>query len=320
MTAQRTILLENSSKVIRVYFLVSENEKSALFLIGKGLVGHSVYKCLRKHNYKETKQQKINWSNNEIAFDIFVFIAENLKTLNTHSQVNILWSAGCLGFNASKEDIGSEKILFENVINLLSKLDFFDSKKPRFFLLSSIGGLFEGQIAISDKSTPRPKRPYGKLKLFQEESAQHIMTNFDVIVLRLSSVYGLINRRQRMGLIQVLLLNGILRKTTTIVGTLDTLRDYVFVNDIAQFITRLILSKSVNKTLFHLVSGKPSSILQIKHIVERLISKPLFLSFSKKKLNALDIPCVNNNYDGLWLPSPLEVNIQKIYIERLNQK
>ena len=37
-----------------------------------------------------------------------------------------------------------------------------------FFLMSSIGGLFEGQALINSESNPKPLRPYGKLKLSQE--------------------------------------------------------------------------------------------------------------------------------------------------------
>jgi len=131
-------------------------------------------------------------------------------------------------------------------------------------------------------------------------------------------VYGFIHQDTRMGLIQVLIMNGLLRKSSTIYGTLDTLRDYVFVGDIALFTIDILKIRHIESDLFHLSSGKPTSISQIKHIIERLISRQLLLSFSKDLTNALDIPCVVNNYNGLWQPSSLEVNIKRIYQEQLN--
>ena len=43
---------------------------------------------------------------------------------------------------------------------------------PLFFLVSSAGGLFEGQRNVGDRSQPSPMRPYGFLKLRQEKLLQ----------------------------------------------------------------------------------------------------------------------------------------------------
>lgn len=301
-----------------MYFMLAENRRSAVILIGKGLVGNSIYCSLLKLGYVLVDEKKLDWTDPGSITDISCFIDNKLHNLDGGCQLTILWSAGRLGFGATNDEIVTEQSYFENVCLSLSELGFTGKLKPRFILFSSIGGLFEGQNTISDRSIPAPKRPYGVLKLHQEETAQRVIKNFDVIILRLSSVYGPIRIGSRMGLIQVLILNGLQRRNSMIFGTLDTLRDYVFVDDIARFVVELVGSRDVKTRVFHLVSGKPSSILQIKHIVERLLFRPLLLSYSKEKQNSLDIPCVQNNYQGLWLPSSLDVNIKKIYVEWLS--
>ncbi|ENM5918758.1 NAD-dependent epimerase/dehydratase family protein [Vibrio mimicus] len=301
-----------------MYFMFSENRNSAVILVGKGLVGDSIYTNLIQQGYYLEESHRLDWSKTECIKLISAFISHKISIIDRECQLTILWSAGKLGFSATNDEIVSEQNVFMNLCQSLSRLNFVEKVKPRFVLFSSIGGLFEGQSAISDCSSPNPLRPYGFLKLYQEETAQRVMTNFHVIVLRLSSVYGPIRKNLRMGLIQVLILNGLQRSNSMIFGTLDTLRDYVFVDDIARFTVELVGRHYFEGKVFHLVSGKPSSILQIQYIVERLICRPLLLSFSKEKQNALDIPCVKNSYAGLWLPSSLEVNIKKIYVEWLS--
>ncbi|MCE7594713.1 SDR family oxidoreductase [Vibrio fluvialis] len=294
--------------------MLAENRRSAVILIGKGLVGNSIYCSLLKLGYVLVDEKKLDWTDPGSITDISCFIDNKLHNLDGGCQLTILWSAGRLGFGATNDEIVTEQSYFENVCLSLSELGFTGKLKPRFILFSSIGGLFEGQNTISDSSIPAPKRPYGVLKLHQEETAQRVIKNFDVIILRLSSVYGPIRIGSRMGLIQVLILNGLQRRNSMIFGTLDTLRDYVFVDDIARFVVELVGSRDVKTRVFWQTQLNITDKAYCRTFAVQAIVSVLF----QRKAEFSDIPCVQNNYQGLWLPSSLDVNIKKIYVEWLS--
>ena len=61
-------------------------------------------------------------------------------------------------------------------------------------------------------------------------------------VYRVSSVYGIIDTRYRMGLIPTLLRDGLRRQVSTIAGSPSTLRDFVWLEDVGRYIALDILS------------------------------------------------------------------------------
>ena len=298
-----------------MFTLVSHTDCKVVVVVGTGLVGSATYRYLLQSGYVVSNQSKVNWSDCEAYLSICDFIKQAAMATSSTYDLVVVWSAGKLGFDASPDEIQGEQVFFEsfclNFSNMLSLLE----RRATFVLLSSVGGLFEGQNLISKTSTPAPKRPYGVLKLRQEELARKHLHKCSLKILRLSSVFGTLKGCSRKGLIQVLILNGMQRKPSKIYGTLDTLRDYVFIDDIAQFIEHLIYQNSFGFDVFHLVSGKPSSIREIKNIIERTLCRTLELSYSLNASNSSDITCVKESYNARWRPGTLESNIRKIYIE-----
>ncbi|HMD68449.1 MAG TPA: hypothetical protein VKF42_06165, partial [Chitinivibrionales bacterium] len=85
----------------------------------------------------------------------------------------------------------------------------------------------------------------------------------------MSTVYGPIRKGFRLGLISTLIFNGARQEVSRIFGTINTLRDYVWCEDIGNYIARAIAENDddQNNSIVYLASGKPSSIFEIKHIV-----------------------------------------------------
>jgi nucleoside-diphosphate-sugar epimerase len=108
----------------------------------------------------------------------------------------------------------------------------------------------------------------------------------NVLIYRLSSVYGYVGNHKRLGLVPTLIRNGKNMKVSCIFGRIDTLRDYVLASDIGKFVAYSILESNHGFNLFTLASGKPSSIFEILRSVERLLNNRLYLQFIATNINS----------------------------------
>ena len=182
----------------------------------------------------------------------------------------------------------------------------------RFHMLSSAGGLFEGQRNVNSASLPAPKRPYGFLKLAQEK----ILTDCEELVqfiYRPTSVYGFAGLNHRLGLIPTLLWNGSKNRVSTIYGAPETLRDYVWAEDVGAFIARMIASKTSSSDHFILASGKPSALFEILNHIEKMLNKKLFCHYIKSGDNAEHNTFSIKTHPLGWNPLELETGIRKTH-------
>ncbi len=303
-----------------MYFLVPKDDRPIVIVVGGGVVGSSILKEYMRNGYLLQAQHKINWRSNNISKinSIFKFCEKysDLFIKNRRKQKVLIWTAGSAGFEVSQEDAEDERIFYESTVELLeSEIDIFN-EGLRIFLISSIGGLFEGQQFVSEQSTPSPMRAYGRLKMSQETFLLN-RSSMNITIFRLSSVYSYIIANKRMGLLQTLIHNGLRREMTSIYGSLDTLRDYVWADDIAKTIYNVSQHTQYSRRLFHLVSGRPMSIKKMKDIIEGIIKRPLLLNYRFNKHNSLNICCVYDDYIGFWKPSDITLNLKKMYNKKM---
>ena len=299
-----------------------EAEKEVVALFGSGLIGSSICQnILRRGNYSSSffpfdwDSVEQNKNDADIIFSVLSQLIDfNLKT--TGSRIVFIWSAGKGGFEASEEDIQEELKNFGNVLGLAQRcVDKFPSVKIFFHLFSSAGGLFEGQRLVHSASQPKPRRFYGILKYEQEQSLLKIDARLRKIIYRPTSVYGFTGQGNRMGLIPTLILNGIQNKVTGIYGSLSTLRDYVFSQDIGHFVAESLYSDTDSSCTYHLLgTGKPSSIYEIRHFVEKVIGRKIYLKFENYSgiENTSDITLNSSVLSKGWNPTDLKTGIRLV--------
>ena len=181
-----------------------------------------------------------------------------------------------------------------------------------FFFLSSAGGLFEGQKNVSHDTQPNPKRPYSILKQNQENHLLNKQLFSSIEIIRLSTVFTIENFSKRKGLIQVLMENGIKNKITNIVGNESTIRDYICDKDVARYIVSRILLGKVHQKTSYLISGKPSSIFEIRRSIEKILGKRIYITYSNVKSNAED-----NSYSSAIRPTNFSTGDLKQYLKLL---
>ena len=219
------------------------------------------------------------------------------------------------------KDAETEMEAYRDVVVLVKEIHRNLHDAPVFFhMVSSAGGLFEGQCNVTSDTPPQPVRPYGILKWGQEKYASNLCgSGLNVLIYRPSSVYGYIGKDGRLGLVPTLIHNGRHMKVSYIFGSIDTLRDYVLASDIGIFIADSILEPDSGFRLFTLASGKPSTIFEILRSVEGLLRRKLYLQF-----NATDRNSAHNSYSrsilpGAWKPTDLQTGIRRTYCDFLER-
>ncbi len=305
-----------------MYYYYSKNingDNVGIIHFGIGLLGKSIQNNIFQGHFFDTVESsnyRIHWEDNEaiIRKNITNSFESNKALLNKCSRVYVIWSAGKIGFSATNEEANLQLVSFKNIVSHLSFLLKNISVKTKFTLLGSAGGLFEGQISVSSITEPRPIRPYGIMKLNEEEFLKGNDLFNAIEICRISSVYSVNKSNGRKGLVQVLVENGILNKETHIFGDENTLRDYVLDDDIAKYIVSIIFNDSTTSEISFLINGKPSSIFEIRKLIEHILNKKLYIVNSTRKANSKNISFNSNISAKNFHSSNYSANIAKFII------
>jgi UDP-glucose 4-epimerase len=170
------------------------------------------------------------------------FIAEAAS--GRHRAWALYWAAGAGVIGTSVEQLQEETRTLEHVLDLLAaQLGRVGTPPGSVFLASSAGGVY-GRCPDSpagEGSRCLPISPYGREKLRQEELlslwAERHRVSF--LIGRISNLYGPgQNLGKPQGLISHLVRNLILNRPVHVYVPMDTLRDYLHVEDCAPAIIR----------------------------------------------------------------------------------
>jgi len=283
----------------------------AVLVFGLGLVGSAIYTELSTR-FRDVASLKLNWSSVDDCRDsinkaLSKYLPPGIK------RVDIIWSAGKTGFLATQDDVDADLAFFEAFNSALGKTLARRTNQTlkRYILISSAGGLFEGQTNVGKNSLPMTKRPYGDLKLRQETYIKNANWIDESVSLRLSSVYTVTNLKSRMGLIPTIVSRAIRQEFVKIFGTEMTLRDYVLDKDIGKFVSDHI-DQPLPEEAF-IIDGKPYSILEIKGMIERMMGKKVYLQYTLLKTNASNISFSPNIRAPGFTPSDLRTNLRVLY-------
>jgi len=188
----------------------------------------------------------------------------------------------------------------ENIFNLAKKYNF----KVIFASSSSIYGN-TNCIPIKENFDRNPINPYGQTKLEDEYLAEKFWRmGVDIIGLRYFNVFGKDQNISYAGVITKFLDRILKNKSPLIFGIGNQIRDFVFVEDVAQANIHAMKS-DVKKGFFNVGSG---TIISIKEIAEHMLKitkndmEPTYLDPLEGDIlqSQADIQNVKNDLN--WLP------------------
>jgi len=306
---------------MRIYRICDRfNSIHSVLHFGIGLIGSAIRSdILQKFTVLKEINIPVNWleisspkMTEELVSEITDYLSQN-NSISEHTTV--IWSAGRIGFTSSEEVTNNELKIFKSLFASLEQLvaQKYLNSSSKFILMSSAGGLFEGQVNINKTSKYNLKRPYTRVKFKMEETVVDSSYFQNYNILRISSAYSSKSVDFRMGLIATLVSNGIKNYTSTIYGNMNTIRDYIYDEDISDYVVRIIRENLKSKNVEFLVSGIPISIFQLKAMVEDIILKKIYIKFIDSN-NGENISFLRSLQPQGLKTTDIKLNIKRLYL------
>ncbi len=214
------------------------------WVVGRGgLLGSHVEKALRtRPGWTVFRAERFSWSEPErlraeMTAAVGSFRAEGRK----HRGGAVFWCAGSGTVGASADRLAAES---ESLEFFLARLAEAGQTAGRFFLASSAGGVWGGSPdrPITEASPPRPISAYGLAQLDKEEALARWAGRqpaVSTLTARLSNLYGPGQALAKpQGLVSHLSRALIHGRPAHVFVALDTIRDYLYVEDAARAVVR----------------------------------------------------------------------------------
>lgn len=205
--------------------------RPALVVGARGLLGKAVGRALAAQS-RPCVAARVDWAGSAVD-DLLAAVRQ--VTATAGRDWDLLWCAGAAVTGATPAQTDVEVATFTAFVDgLLAHEDL----RPRgMFLASSAGGVYAGvdDAPFTELTPPRPLAPYGHAKLrLEAQAARLAAAGTPVLVGRISNLYGPgQNLAKDQGLISRLCRAHLLRDPASIYVSLDTIRDYLFVDDCA---------------------------------------------------------------------------------------
>ena len=254
---------------------------------GAGFVGSNIVKLLVKENHNVIVIDNMHTGKKENLEEIMdkiefyeLDIRNILELENKIKDVDGIFHEAALtivqeSFLMKEEYYDVNVKGTENIFEIAKKYGI----KVVFASSSSVYGNTE-RIPIIEDSKKEPINPYGKTKLEDEFLAQKYSdNNVSIIGLRYFNIFGKGQTGSYAGVITKFLNQLNENKSPIIFGDGSQIRDFIFVEDIAQANLSAMLSK-INFGFFNIGTGKTTSILQLAKLLIKLYNLQISPKFS----------------------------------------
>tara|TARA_B110000971_G_scaffold217738_1_gene255241 strand:- start:3760 stop:4680 length:921 start_codon:yes stop_codon:yes gene_type:complete len=199
----------------------------------------------------------------------------------------------------------SGEISFEDPINDLNKntsstlnlIDYGIKKKVKLFLYASSMSVYGKLLKkkANEQDVCEPLSCYGVSKLTSEKYLKLFCKKLPFIGLRMFNVYGpgqnMNNLKQ--GMVSIYLAQALKNKKIIIKGSLNRVRDFIFIDDVVDaWFKASLLKKNLNQNI-NIGSGIPTSVKELVELITHKIKKTNFLIIKGTKGDQ-DFICSNN--------------------------
>jgi UDP-glucose 4-epimerase len=242
---------------------------------------------------------------------------------------SLVWAAGSGVVASADSALKAETNLIESF--LMTVRNRHPAGRGAFFLASSAGGVYAGSSdpPFSESTTPQPLSTYGEAKLGEEGLATRILTGrVPLLVGRLSNLFGPgQNLAKPQGLVSQLCFAAAKRQPLNLFVPMETLRDYLYVDDAAAMIRSLIAAavraQPDKPVLRNLSSQRPVSVAAVLRTVQQVARRSVRVGLGttpSSRYQVRDLRVVTrfpNDFRDLTI-TPFPVGVKRVYDEILH--
>lgn len=210
-----------------------------------------------------------------------------------------------------------------NLLPTLRLLDALHEFPDIRLVITTSGGTLYGNPATTTVTEAAPVSPlsyHGTGKLAIEAFLQtfHHLTGQEVTVLRPSNLYGPgQSLRQGFGLIRNMLESARCGKSINIWGDGESVRDFLYIDDMVEACCRAISDQRPGWQLFNVGSGEGHSVNQIMQIIQEITGLPVQAQYHPARpgdVRHIVLDCSKLHEDLGWNPAiPLTEGIRRTW-------
>ncbi len=248
-----------------------------------GLVGRHVAQSLRRQGH-EVLTTAVPWSSADASRAALAEAAARFAELRSARPWSVLWCAGAGVVATPPEDLRQELDVFRYAMDALAE-GARAGERGAVFLASSAGGVYAGSTGapFTEESDTRPLVAYGETKLAMERYAAQAAagSGLRLLVGRLANIYGPGQRLDKpQGLVSQICLAHATGRPLPVRVSLDTIRDYLYVEDAAEMVVggigRLMADCAPGEVVVKvLASGRPVTVGYLIGEARRVLHRPL---------------------------------------------
>lgn len=208
-----------------------------------GLLGSAVVRALRKTGMPMLAGVPTRWGSPHAADDLVSGLHALVRSAGS-SPWQVFWCAGVGVTSSPQHDFDEELRVLSSLLDAIGDLPLDVRERGSIVYASSAGGVYGGatDAPFNELSDVAPLGAYGSSKLAAEASLERLSarTGVRVVAARIANVYGPGQSfEKQQGLITRLCLSAITRTPLSLYVSLDTIRDYIYVDDCARRLVRI---------------------------------------------------------------------------------
>jgi len=258
-----------------------------------GLLGRHVVHALRQSGH-DVLTREIPWHDSAQASEALRAGVTTLRGAAAGGPWAVAWCAGAGVVATPKEALEAEVTVFRDFLHDLTGL----GDNGALFLASSAGGVYAGSDdapPYSEVSSSRALAPYGHAKLAMEEHARAFATSSGsrVLIGRIANLYGPgQNLAKPQGLVSLLCHAQLSGQPLPVFVSLDTLRDYLYVEDAAAMVVAglaRVAGQSEPVVTKILASGRGTSIAALVGAATHVFRRRPPIVFGASAVSALQV-------------------------------
>lgn len=273
----------------------------------------------------------VPWENHDAAVEVLDANLDRFIRFAGNHDWSIIWAAGSSVVGSTAGQLATETSVFSHFVKTMRNSR--PSGRGALFLSSSAGGIYAGSAhpPFSESTTPRPLSPYGETKLTQEEILKVTLEEHVPLVIgRFSSLAGPgQNLRKQQGLISQLCRAAVTRQSLSVFVPMETLRDYLYVDDAAAMALRLVESAIYQQpstpVLRNISSQRPVSVCAVLRTVQQVAHRTVRVALGtspSSKYHARDLRLRTHfphDFRSVAI-TPFPVIVKRVYDDVLRQQ
>jgi UDP-glucose 4-epimerase len=298
------------------------------WIVGRGgLLGGAVSRAIGT----KFDELRVPWENHDAAVEVLDSDLKRFIRQAGNDDWSIIWAAGSGVVGTTADKLAAET---RNLSHFFTRLrETRPTGRGAFFLSSSAGGVYAGSShpPFSESTTPGPLSAYGQTKLAQEEILQTTLAGHVTLVIgRFSNLAGPgQNLVKQQGLISQMCRAAITRQSLNVFVPMETLRDYLYVDDAAAMVRTLVENAVHNQpttpVLRNISSQQPVSVCTVLRTVQQVAHRTVRIALGTSPSSNYHVRdlrlCTHfrQDFQGVAI-TPFPVAVKRVYDDLLRHQ